>query len=299
MWNTWKQQQQQQSSKQSSPQLPPPNKKKQTRCFNNLSWACMGYHYNWTQRTYSPDAYSPVPTILQDLGTLLARTVQYITNHEQDVTDPSFTTTTTTTTTTTGGTNNNSHDHGKTTPPTTTSPSSSSSFAEYTVSACIVNYYHTKSVMGPHQDDLEYDMTKPIISVSLGHLPGLFLCGGGDSSKDTTPTIPIVPFVVRPGDVVILSGPARLAYHAMARTLPLNLLPSPTIQVSPQEQIGVTSFLLGPWTNHQGDVPPVLLPSSPSDVEDQEVFETYLNTHRININLRQVYPDGQDPRLRY
>ena len=32
--------------------------------------------------------------------------------------------------------------------------------------------------MGAHRDDLEYDTTKPIVSLCLGGRPGVFVLGG-------------------------------------------------------------------------------------------------------------------------
>ena len=60
--------------------------------------------------------------------------------------------------------------------------------------------------MGGHRDDLELDFTQPVVSISLG-LPAIFLLGG-----DTKDCEPVVPILVRPGDVYLLAGDSRLCF---------------------------------------------------------------------------------------
>ena len=142
----------------------------------------------------------------------------------------------------------------------------------FTASACIVNYYHSKSVMGAHRDDSEYDMTKPIVSFCLGCRPCVFVIAG-DTVDDTN----IVPVVLRPGDVVMMGGPSRLAYHSMARLLPIQLpvMPAPLC--------------------HGHAIPRTDDEPLPTTDEDKAALEEFVQEHRININVRQVYCDGQDP----
>ena len=80
--------------------------------------------------------------------------------------------------------------------------------------ASIVNYYNPKSIMGGHRDDLEYALDKPVVSMSMG-LPAIFLLGGATKESE-----PVVPILVRPGDVLILGGQCRLYYHGMAKVIP-------------------------------------------------------------------------------
>jgi len=49
---------------------------KHYRSPKKLSWATLGYHYDWTARTYTEDARSPVPHRLAQLATRLAGMVQ-------------------------------------------------------------------------------------------------------------------------------------------------------------------------------------------------------------------------------
>jgi alkylated DNA repair protein (DNA oxidative demethylase) len=79
--------------------------------------------------------------------------------------------------------------------------------------ACLVNYYAGVAKMGLHQDKDEEDFAAPVVSVSLGDT-GIFRVGGR-SRKDATRTIEL-----RSGDVVVLGGEDRLAYHGIDRVLP-------------------------------------------------------------------------------
>lgn len=142
----------------------------------------------------------------------------------------------------------------------------------FTASACIVNYYHNKSVMGPHRDDSEYDMSKPIVSFCLGCRPCVFVMAG-----DTADDANIVPIVLRPGDVVMMGGPSRLSYHSMARLLPVQLPVTPA------------PLRHGHAVTRTDDEP------FPVTNEDEIALQEFVNEHRININVRQVYCDGQDP----
>jgi alkylated DNA repair protein (DNA oxidative demethylase) len=79
--------------------------------------------------------------------------------------------------------------------------------------ACLVNYYAGAAKMGLHQDRDEEDFDAPVLSVSLGDT-GVFRVGGR-SRKD-----PTQKFELRSGDVFVLGGADRLAYHGIDRILP-------------------------------------------------------------------------------
>ena len=78
--------------------------------------------------------------------------------------------------------------------------------------ACLVNYYNGGAKMGLHQDKDEEDFAAPVLSVSLGDT-GLFRVGG-QTRKDPTRTLEL-----KSGDVVVLGGGDRLAYHGIDRIL--------------------------------------------------------------------------------
>lgn len=75
---------------------------------------------------------------------------------------------------------------------------------------CLVNYYGEKAQMGLHRDADEADFSWPVLSISLGD-PGLFRMGGGARSDPTRSVL------LSSGDVVVMGGPARLAYHGIDR----------------------------------------------------------------------------------
>jgi alkylated DNA repair protein (DNA oxidative demethylase) len=79
--------------------------------------------------------------------------------------------------------------------------------------ACLVNYYAGAAKMGLHQDKDEDDFAAPVLSVSLGD-SAVFRVGG-KSRKDPTET-----FELKSGDVFLLAGDDRLAFHGIDRILP-------------------------------------------------------------------------------
>ncbi len=79
--------------------------------------------------------------------------------------------------------------------------------------ACLVNYYAGAAKMGLHQDKDEEDFAAPVLSVSLGDT-GIFRVGGKVAQRANA-TIEL-----KSGDVVVLGGEDRLAYHGIDRILP-------------------------------------------------------------------------------
>ncbi len=137
----------------------------------------------------------------------------------------------------------------------------------FAATASIVNFYNAKSNMGCHRDDGELAVDKPIVSVSMGR-PAVFLLGG--ATKNDAP----VAILVRAGDVMILGGESRLNYHSMARLLPYEGLPRLAESACPPEPLG--------WSGLE-PVPP----------EDMVFVHEFLSSHRINVNVRQVFPDSK------
>jgi len=78
--------------------------------------------------------------------------------------------------------------------------------------ACLVNLYRDGARMGLHQDRNEQDLSVPVLSVSLGD-KALFRIGG-PSRKDATRSV-----WLSSGDVVVLGGPARMAFHGVDRVV--------------------------------------------------------------------------------
>ncbi len=75
---------------------------------------------------------------------------------------------------------------------------------------CLVNYYGDGARMGLHQDRDEGDFSFPVVSISLGD-EALFRIGGQDRADGTQ------SLWLRSGDVLVLGGAARLAWHGIDR----------------------------------------------------------------------------------
>ena len=75
---------------------------------------------------------------------------------------------------------------------------------------CLINFYGEGARMGLHQDRDEADFSWPVVSLSLGD-DGLFRVGGSTRGGSTRSVW------LQSGDVVILAGPSRLAYHGVDR----------------------------------------------------------------------------------
>jgi alkylated DNA repair protein (DNA oxidative demethylase) len=79
--------------------------------------------------------------------------------------------------------------------------------------SCLVNFYGEGARMGLHQDRDEADLTVPVLSVSLGDTAIFRL--GGRVRRAQTRSVPLAS-----GDLCILSGDARLAFHGVDRIIP-------------------------------------------------------------------------------
>jgi DNA oxidative demethylase len=75
---------------------------------------------------------------------------------------------------------------------------------------CLVNYYDAGARMGLHQDRDEADFSGPSSPVSLGD-DALFRVGG------TERTDPTASLWLHSGDVAVLDGASRLAFHGIDR----------------------------------------------------------------------------------
>lgn len=119
----------------------------------------------------------------------------------------------------------------------------------YIPEAAIINYYDVSQCMGGHLDNAEYEMEKPIISISFGN-SAIFLLGGEDRNSEP------IPILIRSGDVVVMGGRSRYCFHGVPRIIE-----------------GTSPHYLDPES-----VPKEFKPHC-----------EYLKTKRININVRQVY----------
>jgi alkylated DNA repair protein (DNA oxidative demethylase) len=79
--------------------------------------------------------------------------------------------------------------------------------------ACLVNFYEAGAKMGLHQDRDEQDFDAPVLSVSLGDT---CLFRVGEKARGG----PTVSFKLGSGDLVVLGGEGRLAFHGVDRIYP-------------------------------------------------------------------------------
>ena len=116
--------------------------------------------------------------------------------------------------------------------------------------AAIVNFYSADSTMGGHLDDAEPCQTAPIVSLSLG-LDAIYLIGGRTKAE------PPRAVWLRSGDVIIQGGESRGFYHGVPRIV-------------------------------AGTLPPALEQAAATPGQHEVV--AWLREHRMNVNVRQVYP---------
>lgn len=76
--------------------------------------------------------------------------------------------------------------------------------------ACLINLYDATARMGLHQDRDEAALDAPVVSISLG-ASARFRVGG------TSRTGPTRSVTLESGDVLVMGGPARLAFHGIDR----------------------------------------------------------------------------------
>ncbi len=79
--------------------------------------------------------------------------------------------------------------------------------------ACLVNFYADDARMGLHQDRDEKDLETPVVSISLGD-SCLFRVGGTARGGGT------LSFKLASGDIVVLGGEGRLAFHGVDKIYP-------------------------------------------------------------------------------
>jgi DNA oxidative demethylase len=79
--------------------------------------------------------------------------------------------------------------------------------------ACLVNFYDQAAKMGLHQDRDEKDFSAPVVSVSLGD-DARFKIGGTVRGGKTQ------AITLRSGDVLVMGGASRLAFHGIDRIYP-------------------------------------------------------------------------------
>ena len=84
--------------------------------------------------------------------------------------------------------------------------------ADVAADSCLVNLYRDGARMGLHQDRDEADLTFPVLSVSLGDA-AIFRIGG------LTRRSPSRSVRLSSGDVCLLAGQSRLAFHGVDKII--------------------------------------------------------------------------------
>lgn len=79
--------------------------------------------------------------------------------------------------------------------------------------ACLINFYGAGTKMGSHRDADENEPRAPVLSVSLGD-DAVFHVGGPKRGDPKTRV------VLKSGDVAVLGGPSRFAYHGIDKVVP-------------------------------------------------------------------------------
>jgi hypothetical protein len=172
--------------------------------------------------------------------------------------------------------------------------------------------------MGIHRDEVELALHQPVISISIG-CAGIFLFGGTsldvqdersnhdvDYSNDR-PTKsamehpqqktsqPVIPILLRSGDVILFGGPNRLNYHSMPRIIPHSFVDTSTdgdtnqwndltVPANPQYQRHRQPHQL-----QVDDIFDESVDMIQNEADEIKALKDYLSNHRININIRQVY----------
>lgn len=93
---------------------------------------------------------------------------------------------------------------------------------EMTLDTVLLNWYQRgDGKLGRHQDVTEQDQTSPIVTISLGD-SCLFNIGSTDYRDKG------VDVILDSGDVVVMAGPSRLAYHGVTKLRPVgnSIIPS-------------------------------------------------------------------------
>ena len=146
----------------------------------------------------------------------------------------------------------------------------------------ICNVYHLQRPsdrLGGHQDDVESDLSLPLVTVSLG-APGIFLLGG--RSRQDVPTA----ILLRAGDCMILSGNSRGYFHGVPSVLSNELDDDPACCGCPVEE----THCVFPELSEGGTLisnADIDNPSIPS-LDEMRFADALLSTVRMNISIRRV-----------
>ena len=154
----------------------------------------------------------------------------------------------------------------------------------------ICNLYHLhrpSDRLGGHQDNVESNLSLPLVSISLGS-PGIFLIGG--TSREVAPTA----ILLRAGDCMVMSGKSRRYFHGVPCVLS-NELGDDAHDADPILEESLTIFPElsddGSLVDNNGEDTDAMIDGSldvvPSS-EEMRFVKALLTTVRMNMSLRQV-----------
>ncbi|XP_066953414.1 nucleic acid dioxygenase ALKBH1 isoform X2 [Macrobrachium rosenbergii] len=156
-------------------------------------------------------------------------------------------------------------------------------FQDFVAEAAIINFYHENSTLGPHTDNSEPNMSAPLLSFSFGQ-SAIFLIGG--TTKQTRPTA----IFLHSGDILVMAGATRQAFHAVPRIVLVEKTPwiAKSCDNSDSKNNDVTGVTSENKDNYrlQGSIE--VLEEHALKYEVRKDILNYVKTSRININVRQV-----------
>ncbi|KAI8052147.1 hypothetical protein BDF22DRAFT_690214 [Syncephalis plumigaleata] len=211
-----------------------------------LRWTTLGYQYNWSKKQYHPDHRYAFPSDLAELTRIMVRAINGVRPMDPTLAEGRHV------------------------------PLFNYDYEQYQPEAGVVNFYQLRNTLTAHVDKSEENMEAPLVSFSIGHAC-IYLLGGEDRSR------PPIPIYLRSGDVLIMTGASRYAYHGVPRIVE-NSLPQ-WLHVNSCDNQETVANSHGIATDS--------LEQSKLEI-DQHCwlpYGRYLSTSRINVNVRQVMLD--------
>ena len=139
-------------------------------------------------------------------------------------------------------------------------------FPEMRPEAAIVNVYSPGDTLSLHRDVSE-ESDQGLVSISIG-CDGLFVMGLESTSKEGANCLAMR---LRSGDAVYMSGPARYAWHGVPRIVP-----------------GSCPIWLRAWPVQRE--PNAAGRDHPNEPSAFEAWRGWMETKRMNLNVRQMHP---------
>jgi len=150
----------------------------------------------------------------------------------------------------------------------------------------ICNMYHLSRPsdrLGGHRDNVESDVSLPLVTISLG-APGIFLLGG--ETRGECPT----PILLQSGDCLVLSGKSRRYYHGLPTILTNEVDDSDNVETTTEscfvfsELQSSGSLIDNNNNNNNNNNDHNSIPSS----DEMKFAKVFLSSVRLNMSIRQV-----------